>query len=165
MSRRKTMILAGALLGLLMLAGCQATTGLYHGARADAETVVELPDGKQSGQHWKDLYLQVDYSLQRDADRLTIKGSFSYTQSTKTIFQQVHDLKLKLYLVDSEQRVVAYREVARALGNRLDNRISFSEVFDLPPGVTGMTFGYEGIMLNEEKRGEMIWKLPDRSAS
>lgn len=151
------------LLGILLV-GCQATNGYYQGARADGDTVVALPDGAQSGQHWEDLYLQVDYSLKRVADRLTIEGTFSYTQSTTTIFQRVHDLKLKLYLLDDRQRVLAYRQVARSLGSSLDNEISFREVLELPDGAVGMTFGYEGIMVDEDKRGEMIWKVPDRSS-
>lgn len=150
-------------LSMWLLTGCQTTTSYYRGASAEEMNVVNLGADQAGEQSWQDLYLQIDYSLQRAAGRLTITGEFTYTLTSRTVYQRVHDLKLKLYLLDAEMRVIDYRQVARSLGNSLDRRTPFSEQFDLDEQVAAFTFGYEGLLVDEENLHEMIWKVPQRN--
>ena len=160
----KKVRLGVVLLFLVVLTGCQTTTSYYRGASAEEMNVVTL-NGDQAGeQRWQDLYLQIDYSLEKSAGQLRFDGEFTYTQTTKTIFQQVHDLKLKLYLLDDQMRVIDYRQVARSLGTSLESRTTFSEQFDLDEQVAAFTFGYDGVLIDDEQGSEIIWKVPQRNS-
>jgi hypothetical protein len=150
------------LLFLGLLTGCQTTTSYYRGASAEEMNTVALAADQVGEQSWQDLYLRVDYSLERTAGQLTIAGEFTYTQTTRTVYQLVHDLKLKLYLLDAEMRVIDYRQIARSLGTGLESRTPFREQFDLSEEVTAFTFGYDGVLIDDEKGAEMIWKVPQR---
>lgn len=143
--------------------GCQATTTYYQGAKADSKGVVRLAVDQVENQRWKDLYVTVDYSFDRQGDQFNIDGLFSFSTSPKINFERVQDLKLKLFLLDKDMLVVDYLEIARTLGNSLDDEISFSHDLRLAENVVAFTFGYEGSFLDDEMIGFNVWKLPKRN--
>jgi len=147
---------------VVALAGCQTTTDYYLGARANGGTIVRIPATDESGLHWQDLYLSVDYALVRQGDRLTLSGSFTFANSPRFVYKRVSDMKVKLFLLDAANRVVAYRDVGRTLSHDLEDDTRIKGEFTLPVSAVAYTFGYEGTFIGDEEDGFHVWKLPQR---
>ncbi len=162
--KNKLWIIVAFLFGLTLF-GCQTTTTYYQGAKADEEGVVNLPLGKVEGQRWQDLYIAVDYSFDRQGNQLDIDGALSFSDSSKINYTRVPDLKLKLFLLDRDLRVIDYLDIARTLSTSLDARTTFSNRVPLKDGVVSFTFGYEGSFVDsdpESPSSNHVWKLPKR---
>jgi hypothetical protein len=152
----------------LILFGCQTTTTYYQGAKADEEGVISLVMGQAEQQQWQDLYVTVDYNLHRSDDTLDIDGVLSFSDSPKINYTAVRDLKLKLFLLDQDERVVEYFDIARTLGNSLDDETIFARTVKITEGIVAMTFGYEGSFIDNDPEGlsgQTVWKLPKRDAN
>lgn len=150
----------------LMLVGCQTTTTHYLGAKADEADVVSLIAGQVEQQRWEDLYVTVDYSYDRQGNRLDIDGALSFSDSPKINFTQVRDMKLKLFFLDQDMRVVNYLDIARTLSTNLDDETRFARTLQLKEGVKSFTFGYEGSFRDDDPESpssEQVWKLPKRN--
>ncbi len=150
------------LLLVMSLAGCQAATTHYLGAKADQQDVISLSAAAAQNQRWQDLYLTIDYSLERQGQRLDIAGSLAFSESPKVNYTQVVDMKLKLFLLDADMRVVDYREIARTLSTNLEDQTPFRQMFELKDNITAFSFGYEGSFRDDEFGGYKVWKLPSR---
>ncbi|HEY5673774.1 MAG TPA: hypothetical protein VIR78_08720 [Malonomonas sp.] len=146
----------------LMLAGCQPTTGLYLGAKALPATVVPLPDALKAEQHWRDLYVRVDYRIQQQGNRLTATGVFSFADYPQLNMARVQDFKLKLFLLNKDQLVVDYLDLYRTLGHSLRDGMAFSKTLEISPEVTALSFGYEGDFIDDNGTRDHAWKLPKR---
>jgi len=154
------------LLLLPVFLGCQATTTYYLGAKADSKGVVRLAVNQVENQRWQDLYVTVDYSFDQQGNQLNIDGALSFSNSPKALFTRVWDLKLKLFLLDKDMRVVHYLDIARTLSNSLDDKTTFSRTLSLQEGVESFTFGYEGSFVDDDPESpstDQVWKLPKRS--
>lgn len=147
----------------LALFGCQMTTTYYQGAKADEEGVVSLSLGAIEKQRWQDLYVTVDYSFEQQGDQMTIDGTLSFSNNPKILFTQVRDLKLKLFFLDNDMRVVSYLDIARTLNNSLDDKTKFNRILEVREDVVAFTFGYEGSFADadpESPSADHVWKLP-----
>jgi len=151
------------LLSILFIAGCQATTGYYKGALADQETIVAFTKDEGNQQHWRDLYVSVDYSFRTQGDQLVCEGVFAFSDYPQGMLARVRDFKLKVFLLDQHDRVLDYFELYRAVSSDLGFRAPFRKVFALPAGAVAASFGYEGIFIGEYDAGETVWKLPKRA--
>ena len=147
---------------VVALAGCQTTTDYYLGARANGGTIARIPATDESGLHWQDLYLSVDYALVRQGERLALSGSFTFANSPRFVYKRVYDMKLKFFLLDAANRVVAYRDVGRTLTHGLEDETRIKGEFTLPASAVAYTFGYEGAFIGDEEDGYHVWKLPQR---
>jgi len=149
----------------LMLVGCQTTTTHYLGAKADEVDVVSLAAGQVDQQRWEDLYVTVDYSYERQGNRFDIDGALSFSDSSKINFNRVRDMKLKLFLLDKDMRVVDYLDIARTLSVSLDDETTFARTLELRETVVAFAFGYEGSFRDDDPESpssEQVWKLPKR---
>ncbi len=148
---------------VLLLVGCQgAATGRYDNALARDGTVIPLPATAATGQRWQDLYLVVDYALKQDAGRLAIEGSFSFAQHPRSTMRRVHDLKLFLFTLNSENRVLDYRMIARAASGSLNDSTEFRDELPLAAGATAIAFGYEGELTGEDPLDVDIFRMLPR---
>ena len=149
----------------MMISGCHTTTTYYQGAKADEVGVVSLSVGGTEPQHWQDLYVTVDYNLNRNGEQLEIEGALSFSDNPKALYTRVWDLKLKLFLLDQNMRVVSYRDIARTLSNSLDDKTKFTRTLQLRKDVVSYTFGYEGSFVDDDPESpsiDHVWKLPKR---
>ena len=151
------------LLLIPMFTGCQTTTTYYQGAKADRKGVVSLAVNHVEQQRWEDLYATVDYSFDRRGNQLDFEGIFSFSFSPQINYERVRDFKLKLFLLDENRIVVDYLEVVRTLSNNLEDQVSFSYNLDLAENVTGLTFGYEGLFVDDAGMPFRVWELPKRN--
>ncbi len=161
MKRRLTIL--SILFFSFALFGCQttATTTYYLGAKADAKEVINL-SAEQTQQRWQDVYVAIDYSYTRQGNQFDLDGLFSFSESAKINYQAVNRFKLYLYLLDKNMRVVEYREILRVLGYNIEDQDKFNAHFTLDEKVVAFTFGYDGMLREDEGLSHPIWKLPKR---
>ncbi|MEA3544390.1 MAG: hypothetical protein U9R69_04110 [Thermodesulfobacteriota bacterium] len=162
--KNNLLILLIILLGVVV-SGCQTTTTYYQGAKADGEGVVNLSARGTEPRHWQDLYIMVDYTLNQNGEQLEIEGALSFSDNPKALYTRVWDLKLKLFLLDQNMRVVSYRDIARTLSNSLDDKTKFTRTLQLRKDVVSYTFGYEGSFVDDDPESpstDHVWKLPKR---
>ncbi|PLY03950.1 MAG: hypothetical protein C0622_03650 [Desulfuromonas sp.] len=151
------------LLGLALTA-CQAATSYYLGAKADGMESVVLKSGNY---HWQDLYVTVDYRLQQQADKLGIDGVLTFSDNPRVSYTVSRDLKLKLFQLDKDKRVVSYADIARVLNPDLEADTRFAREVPLHKDTVSLAFGYEGVLFAKDPdypTSDMIWKLPRRGA-
>ena len=162
--RKKRQLAIGLLLPfVLMLAGCQSTTGYYLGAKAEQETVTLLQDAVAAEQHWQDLYVNVDYSVQQRGTLLVTEGVFTFAGYPQLNLTQVHDFKLKLFLLNRDNIVIDYFDIYRTLGQSLRVAMAFKKSVEISPEVTALSFGYEGEFIDDIGARDVVWKLPKRN--
>ena len=144
--------------------GCQAavSTTFYQGAKVAAKDVISLSSPQAQQQRWQDLYVAVDYSFTHQNNQFKIDGVFSFSDSAKINYQTVSRLKLKLFLLNKDMQVVDYRDVLQVLGYSLESPDKFKGSFVLTDDVVAFTFGYDGVLRDDEGLRHPIWKLPKR---
>lgn len=161
---RRLIIYASFILFIaLILSGCQSSTGYYLGAKADEETTVILTAENGPQLHWQDLYVTLDYSLERQGNQLTVEGIFTFSDYPKVNLAKVQDLKLKLFLLNEDRVVLGYLDIYRTTGRSLDELRPFSQSVEVPPEAVAIAFGYEGKLIRDFGGHETIWKLPKRN--
>ncbi len=151
------------LIALFALPGCQTTTGYYKGALAEPDTVITLQEAGSVKQHWQDIYVSIDSHFQLRDGELAVEGVFDFSQHPKLMTSRVYDFKLKLFLLDDQNRVLDYFDIYRALGGELNRQDRFSGVFPAPASTVAVSFGYEGFFVDHGESGETAIRLPRRS--
>lgn len=147
---------------MLLLVGCQTTTGIYKGAKADPADILFLLDNKAVSSTWHDLYLALDYSVKRQGEELLMEGAWGFAEHSQMMFSTVRNFEVTLYLLDQEHRVLDYQLLSRGLGKRLQDRTIFSKRLVLPHGAVAASIGYEGELIGEYGTSDWIWKAPKR---
>jgi hypothetical protein len=162
--KMKLAVISSLFLGL-MLSGCQttATTTYYLGAKADSKEAIYLSSGQEQQQRWQDIYVAIDYSYTRQGNQFNITGIFSFSDSAKINYQSVRRLKVKLFLLDKNMRVVDYREILQVLGYSLEDQDKINAKFVLDKNIVAFTFGYDGVLRGDEGFSNTIWKFPKRN--
>lgn len=152
------MVLAVAV--LLLLSACQATTGYYRTALAKPETVVPLSTETTEMQQWQDLYVDIKYTIRNAGGQQLIEGSWEFAGYPQTMMVRVRDFKLKFFLLDQQNRVLDYFDLAWVTGSQLKRTMEFRQAFSAPEGTVAASFGYEGSFIDEDGGGEWAEKLP-----
>ena len=160
---KNNLLILSVFLLTLLLSGCQSTTTYYLGAQVAQKGVVSLAANHTEEQRWEDLYATVDYSFDRRGNQLDFEGIFSFSFSPQINYERVRDFKLKLFLLDENRIVVDYLEVVRTLSSNLEEKVSFSYNINLAEGVTALTFGYEGLFVDDDGMLFRVWELPKRN--
>ncbi len=153
-------VLSAAFFLVAAVTGCQVTNSYYLGARVDKEKVFPLVQGTSSGQVWQDLNLTINYDLKVVPDAIAISGTVGFSGNPLVVYQQVSDMKVTFYLLDSNNRVVSYRQVSWVLSRDLEELTAFYKELKRPAEAVAYTFGYEGGFIDEEGWGHMVWSLP-----
>ena len=151
------------LLSSFALAGCQTTTGYYKGAKADQETIISVADKANGVRHWKDLYVDIDYSFKQQGNQLLVDGILAFSGYPKQMMASVKDFKLKLFLLDQDGRVLDYYDLKRTVSSSLDQKTAFGKSVQMPAGTVAMSFGYEGEFVGDYHASEVVSELPKRS--
>jgi|GEM_PF-1264103 len=150
----------------LVLCACQLTSTKYFlgASAAEMETIMITKDLEKE-QVWQDLYLTVTYQLSQTEDRLNIKGKMGFSESSKTNYSRVSDMKLKLFLLDGNLTVVDSMDIARTLSYRLDDETGFDRTLPLDRNVVAFAFGYDGYLVDSDPEYpsvDPVWKIPQK---
>ena len=152
------------LLGCMLLCSCAPTRGIYRGATAPAETILRLDGEREVQDRWEDLYVKAEVMAACRSGIMQLSGDLALGDSARLNYNRVDDLVLKVFLLNSQDKVVEYAEVGRILSGSIEQSRSFSVSLNCGEDVTAISFGYEGTLIDEEGASHMIWKLPTRSA-
>ena len=148
------------------LGACQpAIKNYYRGASAAEMGAITITKDLEKEQFWQDLYLTVSYQLFRTGDRLNIKGNMGFSESSKTNYTRVSDMKLKLFLLDENLIVVDSIDIARALSYSLDDETGFNRTLPLDNHVVALAFGYDGYLVDSDPEYpsvDPVWKIPKK---
>jgi len=150
----------------LVLCACQLTSTKYFlgASAAEMETIMITKDLEKE-QVWQDLYLTVTYQLSQTEDRLNIKGKMGFSESSKTNYSRVSDMKLKLFLLDGNLTVVDSMDIARTLSYGLDDETGFDRTLPLDRNVVAFAFGYDGYLVDSDPEYpsvDPVWKIPQK---
>ncbi len=154
------LLVLSVFLSAVLLSACQARTVSYRGDKADPESVVSLSTLQAEKQHWQDYYVTVDYLAGRQGGRLQITGKLEFSTNSQVYNRRVHDMKLLLFLLDSELRVIDYRQIAEAPSTDLARQIAFNQDIPLTEAATAFTLGYDLVLVDEEMHVQMVHKGP-----
>jgi len=149
----------------LVLCACQPTTKYFLGASAAEMEPIVITKDLEKEQVWQDLYLTVTYQLSQTEDRLNIKGKMGFSESSKTNYSRVSDMKLKLFLLDGNLTVVDSMDIARTLSYGLDDETGFDRTLPLDRNVVAFAFGYDGYLVDSDPEYpsvDPVWKIPQK---
>ncbi len=158
-------LLTGCLLSLyvFLLVGCQTTTGHYLGAEAESGPVVPFAQADKT-QTWQDLYLVIDshFEQQQQGGRLT--GVMRYADHVQMMYVRAGRLTLRVFLLDTDNRVVAYQTVSGLFpGSTVHTSHPFAVSFADIKGAVAYTFGYEATFIDDEGMAFQVWNQPRTS--
>ena len=75
------------------------------------------------------------------------------------MFSQLRDLRVFLFFLDDNSRVLEASMIARSLTPQIDEKLQFSKFFKVPQGSVRISFGYDG-KVSENEDIESFYLLP-----
>lgn len=147
-------------LGLMFMVGCQTATSYYLGAVADADDIVPLENTGAQVQHWSDLYLAFDSTIQSHNQGSRLSGVMRYVDHAQMMYVRSARMTIRVFLLDAENRVVAYQTISGLFPGRTNEDSRFAVTFDDMAGAVAYTFGYEVTFIDDEGMGFRVWNLP-----
>jgi hypothetical protein len=160
MSYLRTLPLCLFLLFLLVLSGCQTTTGYYLGALAQEDAVTQIAPVLDSQQQWEEFYVTVDSNLTRQAGNYQMSGWLSFSLHPRMMYVRVASVELTLFLLDAYSRVVDYRRATHFMGLSPEDRVPFSVTVPMVDNAVAYTFGYQIVLVDDEGTSSSNWYFP-----
>ena len=147
---------------LFSLVACQPAGQYYLNALADQTMVKPLPVDSETEVKWQDMYLDINHKISATESDVSIQGTVGFSNHPQIMYARAHDLKVSLFLLDGNNRVVAYRKILQSGKADPEEIESFKSHLQRPAGAVAYTFGYEvGFLEGEpDTGGTMIWTLP-----
>jgi hypothetical protein len=145
---------------LLALAGCQATTGHYLGAVADADNIIRMASAEGEERRWQDIFLTIDSGLQWQNQNPLLVGQVTYSLHPQMMYQRATQVTLRVFLLDGDNRVVSYQSLPGIFPGRTDETTRFSLPLHYAERPVAYTFGYEVTFIDDEGLGSRHWNLP-----
>lgn len=142
-------LLWGALV-LLQVSACVETAMKFRGNPVSPVHVVALPEHTPVAGRWETFDLVIDYAAVRDGDLLEIKGQAVLGQHQQMLYDRVRFLVVYLFFVDEAGRVLESLDFVQNLNGRTEDVMRFSRFYKVPPGTTGISFGYSGKVMDWE---------------
>jgi hypothetical protein len=151
MNIRRKIISLGVFSLILFGSGCVPLSEQFIGNRVSSGPVAVLQPGGTSADTWQTFDILIDYQYKRDGDVLAISGTARLTQHYVIMYASLRDLRVFLFFLDDNQRVLKSSLIARSLSNEIDDTLQFKQSFQMPPGTTRIAFGYDGQVLSAEE--------------
>ena len=160
MKTRFSTLFLGALLLVALSFGCTPVAQQFIGNRVTNAPVVELQPGGPHADSWQTFDVIIDYQYHKSGDIFAISGTAQLTQRYEILYSRLRDLKVYLFLLDDDYRVLATSMIARSLSVQLNDQMPFNQSFKLPPGATRISFGYEGLVTEGRMEFHSFYLLP-----
>ncbi len=160
MHNRAPIVLLGALLLVTLSSGCTPVAQQFIGNRVTNAPVVSLQPGGPHADSWQTFDVIIDYQYHKSGDIFAISGTAQLTQRYEILYSRLRDLKVFLFLLDDDQRVLTTSMIARSLSVQLNDQMPFNQSFKLPPGATRISFGYEGLVTEGRMEFHSFYLLP-----
>ena len=137
-------------LAVLLASGCVETAAMFHGNAVSPVYVVTLQENAPVAGRWETFDLIIDYEAIRDGDVLEIKGQAALSQHYQIVYDRVRYLIVYLFFVDENGRVLETIDFVDNLGGSPEDILQFAKFYKIPPGTTGISFGYSGKVMDWE---------------
>jgi len=158
-----------SILFLVAIVACSARLFSYKGLEVSENNLIRLENGGPHDGIWSTGDLAVVYRYTRKADNLQISGDIRFEDSLRYNFTRLDHFDLWIHLLNSENKIVEYRNLSPHVHYFEIDKIPFDETIPLPPGINAISFSYsgrasEGGNDRDEKTGGgtswEFWKTP-----
>jgi hypothetical protein len=165
---RMKMLTAGFLVAVLVAvlpSVSQANWFDYKGSKLNSVAVIPLQDGSRQSGHFSTPSVDIDYTYIRTGNTLKLSGTGRYDSSVRGNFLSIPRFYLRVYLADSQGRVLDYSGIVTTSYANSTDEFRFNQQMALPPGTAAMAFGYDGEALGGsgdrgQGAGMPFWYLP-----
>ena len=144
---------------LFVVNGCVASSNQFVGNTVSSAPVVALQPGGPHAGSWETFDIKIDYEYKQDGNVFEIKGDALLSQHYEIMFSQLRDLRVFLFFLDDNSRVLEASMIARSLTPQIDEKLQFSKFFKVPQGSVRISFGYDG-KVSENEDIESFYLLP-----
>ena len=141
----------GLFCSLLFCSGCVPLSEQFIGNRVSSGPVAVLQAGGANADTWQTFDIQIDYQSKRDGNVLEVSGTAQLPQHYEIMYSSLRDLRVFLFFLDDNQRVLKSSLIARSLSIEIDQKLQFKQSFQMPPGTTRISFGYDGQVMSAEQ--------------
>ena len=146
---------------LIFLSGCVATSNPFVGNTVSTVPVVVLKSGGPHADSWQTFDIHIEYQYTQDGNLFNISGSALLSEHYQMLYTRLRDLKLYVFFLDKDSRVLAGHLLTQSLLNDIDQRLPFNRSYNLPPGAARISFGYSG-RVSEMEDLKTFYQLPLR---
>ncbi len=144
---------------LFIVTGCVAPSNPFVGNTVSSAPVVALQSGGPHADSWQTFDIAIDYEYKQDGDVFEIQGAAVLSQRYEIMYSQLRDLRVYLFFLDDNSRVLEASMIARSLTMQIDQKLQFNHLFKAPPGTTRISFGYDG-RVSENEDYHSFYLLP-----
>jgi hypothetical protein len=159
MTARLKMTCLGLFFLLILGTGCVPTSKHFVGnTTSPAQPIIALQSGGPHADSWENFDVRIDYQYKQDGGIFEISGVAALTPRYEMLYARLRDLRVYLFFLDKESRVLQSEMLDRSLTVQLDERLQFTRFYKVPPGTASITFGYDGVVRgeNEGRAGMMM---------
>lgn len=144
---------------ILVTAGCAGLSSSFAGNKVSNAPIVSIKQGGQETSRWQTFDLITDYNYKYEGDVFEISGVAVLSDHYSMTYDSLKDLRVFIFLLDADARVLESAQIARSLTSNLDEKLSFNVALKAPPGLASFSFGYDGQVL-EQRGGRSFYNLP-----
>ncbi len=161
MSNKIKMVCLGLTCMLLfVVSGCVETSMMYHGnLPSSAMNVVALQEGGPYAGTWETFDLLIDYKYIQGGDILEISGQAVLSEHYQMNYNALTRLYVYFFFLDEDSRVLKTANLVRSGAGTVDERLTFSQQYNIPAGTAGISFGYDG-SAREMRTTTSFYELP-----
>jgi hypothetical protein len=152
MTARLKMTCLGLFSLLTLCTSCVATSRHFVGNTISPEQpIIALQPAGSHADSWENFDIRIDYQYKQDGNVFEISGAAALTPRYEMLYSRLNDLKVYLFLLDKDSRVLQSEMLGRSLTGQLNERLQFTRFYKLPPGTASITFGYDGVARGESE--------------
>ncbi len=137
---------------MLVIAGCVATSEMFVGNSVAPERVVAIQGSGPNNGFDEDFDVSIRYDFTRVGDVLKISGQVALRERYTQLYGTLTHLYTYLFFVDESSRVLETVALATAMTGDPAERLNFSRSLNVPNGAVGISFGYDGGVVEGEVR-------------
>jgi hypothetical protein len=146
MTARLKMTCLGLFSLLILCTGCVTTSSHFVGnITSTNQPIIALQPGGPHADSWENFDIRINYQYTQNSNLFEISGAAALTPRYEMLYSRLQDLKVYLFLLDKDSRVLLSDMLVMSLTGQLDERLQFTRSYKLPPGTAGITFGYDGL--------------------
>lgn len=155
---------------LTTLVACGSIFRSYKGLTVPAENLIALQNEGPHEGSWQTEDVSINYQYTKDVDNFKISGLIDFDESLKANYNRLDDFMLRIYFVNSENKIIGNLPVSPFTFFDRIEETSFKRNVVLPPDTHAMVFSYSGSVSEggsaKGRQGEgggggwNFWKLP-----
>jgi hypothetical protein len=129
---------------IIIISGCAGASKTFIGNKVTTGPIIVIDKNVQDSGTWSTFDVAVDYQYKKVGNLFEISGQCTLGEHYQMMYERVKDLRVFLFLLDADSRVLLAVPVARSLSGDLDEKLKFSNSLQQPMGMVAISFGYDG---------------------